>query len=294
MSAAGETEGRAKHLAAPAVRRRRSEHAGPLMFAALPLAFLLLLFLIPVARLMLLSIEGGTLAHYERALTEGLYVRVMLGTLQIGLYVSVICLVLGYPVAHFLATASARWATIGFVFLLLPFWTSLLVRTYAWMVLLGRNGVVNRFLLETGVIAEPLPLLYNTAGVLIGMVHVLLPFMVFPIYSIMRRVDTGLLLAAEGLGATPWKIFQRIYLPLTLPGVLAGTTLVFILSIGFYITPALLGGGRVLMIAVLIEKQVREFLDWGFASALSMVLLAAALIVYAAFRRLMRSDLQWS
>jgi len=144
------------------------------------------------------------------------------------------------------------------------------------------------------VIAQPLPLLYNMTGVLIGMVHVLLPFMVFPIYSIMRRVDSGLLLAAEGLGATPWKIFQRIYLPLTLPGVLAGTTLVFVLSIGFYITPALLGGGRVLMIAVLIEKQVREFLDWGFASALSMVLLAAALLVYAAFRRLMRSDLRWS
>ena len=110
----------------------------------------------------------------------------------------------------------------------------------------------------------------------------------------MRRVDAGLLLAAEGLGATPWKIFQRIYLPLTLPGVLAGTTLVFILSIGFYITPALLGGGRVLMIAVLIEKQVREFLDWGFAAALSMVLLGAALAVYAAFRKLMKSDLQWS
>jgi ABC-type spermidine/putrescine transport system permease subunit I len=289
MSAAGETE-----VAAPAARRRRSEHTGPLLFASLPLAFLLLLFLVPVARLMLLSVEGGTFAHYERALTEGLYVRVLLGTLEIGLYVSLISLVLGYPVAHFLATASKRWATIGFVFLLLPFWTSLLVRTYAWMVLLGRNGVVNRFLLETGVIAEPLPLLYNLAGVLIGMVHVLLPFMVFPIYSIMRRVDKGLLLAAEGLGATPWRIFQRIYLPLTLPGVLAGTTLVFILSIGFYITPALLGGGRVLMIAVLIEKQVREFLDWGFASALSMVLLAAALIVYAAFRRLMRSDLQWS
>lgn len=273
---------------------RRSEHTGPLLFATVPLAFLLLLFVIPVARLMLLSVEGGTFAHYEKALTDGLYVRVLLGTLQIGLYVSAICLLLGYPVAHFLATASPRWATVGFAFLLLPFWTSLLVRTYAWMVLLGRNGVVNRFLLDTGVIAEPLPLLYNLAGVLIGMVHVLLPFMVFPIYSIMRRVDSGLLLAAEGLGATPWKIFRRIYLPLTLPGVLAGTTLVFILSIGFYITPALLGGGRVLMVAVLIEKQVREFLDWGFAAALSVVLLAAALIVHAAFRRLLRSDLRWS
>jgi len=287
MSAAAQTASRIGRL-------RRSEHAGPLIFAALPLAFLFLLFLVPVARLMLLSVEDGTLAHFEKALTGGLYVRVLLGTLEIGLYVSAICLVLGYPVAHFLATTSPRWATVGFAFLLLPFWTSLLVRTYAWMVLLGRNGVINRVLLESGVISEPLPLLYNTTGVLIGMVHVLLPFMVFPLYSIMRRVDRGLLLAAEGLGAPPWKIFRRIYLPLTLPGVLAGTTLVFVLSIGFYITPALLGGGRVLMIAVLIEKQVREFLDWGFAAALSVVLLAAALIVYAGFRRLMKSELSWS
>jgi putative spermidine/putrescine transport system permease protein len=272
----------------------RSANTGPLLFAAVPLAFLFALFLFPVFRLMLLSIEGGTLEHYEKALTDGLYVKVLLGTLQIGLYVSAACLALGYPVAYFLATAPRRWAVVGFVFLLLPFWTSLLVRTYAWMVLLGRNGVFNRLLLESGVITEPLPLLYNVTGVLIGMVHVLLPFMVFPIYSIMRRVDAGLLLAAEGLGASGWQIFRRIYLPLTLPGVLAGTTLVFILSIGFYITPALLGGGRVLMIAVLIEKQVREFLDWGFAAALSVVLLAAALAIYAGFRRLMRSDLQWS
>jgi putative spermidine/putrescine transport system permease protein len=274
--------------------RARSANAGPLLFAALPLAFLFVLFLFPVFRLMLLSVEGGTLEFYEKALTDGLYVKVLLGTLEIGVYVSAACLVLGYPVAHFLATAPRRWAVVGFIFLLLPFWTSLLVRTYAWMVLLGRNGVINRLLLEAGLVTEPLPLLYNMAGVLIGMVHVLLPFMVFPIYSIMHRVDAGLLLAAEGLGASGWQIFRRVYLPLTLPGVLAGTTLVFILSIGFYITPALLGGGRVLMIAVLIEKQVREFLDWGFAAALSMVLLAAALIVYAAFRRLMRSDLQWS
>jgi putative spermidine/putrescine transport system permease protein len=289
MSARGSADGSAQRA-----QLRRSEHAGPLLFAALPLAFLILLFLVPVARLMLLSIEGGSFAHYEKALSEGLYVRVLLGTLQIGLYVSLICLLLGYPLAHFLATASRRWATIGFVFLLLPFWTSLLVRTYAWMVLLGRNGVVNRFLLESGVITEPLPLLYNTAGVLVGMVHVLLPFMVFPLYSIMRRVDRGLLLAAEGLGASSWKTFQRIYLPLTLPGVLAGTTLVFVLSIGFYITPALLGGGKVMMIAVLIEKQVREFLDWGFAAALSVVLLAAALLVNWAVRRVTRSNMQWS
>src|SRR3954469_22263363 len=212
----------------------------------------------------------------------------------IAAYVSVLCLVLGYPVAYFLASTRPPWPTIGIVFVLLPFWTSILVRTYGWMILLGRNGILNRFLLETGLIATPLPLLNNMSGVLIGMVHVLLPYMVFPIYAVMLRIDPGLIAAAEGLGAPGWQIFRRIYLPLTLPGVLAGTTLVFILSIGFYITPALLGGGRVVMIAVLSEKQVREFLNWGFAAALSMVLLVCALAVYAGFRRLMRSDLQWS
>ena len=270
-----------KPSALPARRLRRSEHTGPLAFASLPLAFLLLLFLVPVARLMLLSIEGGTLAHYERALTDGLYVRVLLGTLEIGLYVSLICLLLGYPVAHFLATASDRWATIGFVFLLLPFWTSLLVRTYAWMVLLGRNGVFNRWLIDIGLIADPLPLLNNFSGVLIGMVHVLLPYMVLPIYGAVRRLDPALVAAAEGLGASSWRIFWRVYLPLTLPGIFAGATIVFVLSLGFFITPALLGGGKVMMLAVLIEQQIHQTLNWPFAAALSAVLLALTLGVYS-------------
>jgi ABC-type spermidine/putrescine transport system permease subunit I len=248
----------------------------------------LLLFLIPVARLMLLSVEGGTFAHYERALTDGLYVRVLLGTLQIGLYVSLVCLVLGYPVAHFLATASARWATIGFVFLLLPFWTSLLVRTYAWMVLLGRNGVFNRLLLDLGAIDAPLPLLNNRTGVVIGMVHVLLPYMVLPIFNALRKVDPNLVHAAEGLGAPFHAIFRRIYVPLTIHGVVAGVTLVFVLSLGFFITPALLGGGRVVMIANLIEQQVREFLNWAFAGALSVLLLGATLAAFVLVHRTLR------
>ena len=134
----------------------------------------------------------------------------------------------------------------------------------------------------------------NINGVLIGMVHVLLPYMVFPIYAVMRRIDPALLAAAEGLGAPGWQIFRRIYFPLTLPGVLAGVTLVFIVAIGFFITPALLGGGKVIMVAVLIETQVRQFLNWGFAAALSAVLLGATLVVYLALRRLFRSEMQWN
>jgi ABC-type spermidine/putrescine transport system permease subunit I len=259
---------------------------GPVLVGLPPIGFLAVLFLVPVLRLLALSMEGGTLAHFEKAFTEELYLRVMFETFKIAALVTLISLVLGYPVAYFLATAPPRWAVIGLIFLLLPFWTSVLVRTYAWMILLGRNGVVNQLLLGAGLINQPLALLYNTTGVLIGMVHVLLPYMVFPIYSAMLRVDHDLLLAAEGLGASGWSVFRRVFFPLTLPGVIAGATLVFILSLGFFITPALLGGGRVILIAVLIEQQVRQFLEWGFAAALSGVLLVAAVLVFLALSRI--------
>lgn len=294
VSAGSAIEIRARPMAGGRWWRAHRANAAPVAAAAPALTFLFALFLWPVARLLLLSVEGGSLAAYEKALTDELYIRVLFDTVLIAACVSAVCLVLGYPVAYFLATAPAPWPTIGIVFVLLPFWTSILVRTYGWMVLLGRNGIINRTLLEIGLISVPLPLLNNVAGVLIGMVHVLLPYMVFPVYAVMRRVDAGLLAAAEGLGAPGWQIFRRVYFPLTLPGVLAGVTLVFILSIGFFITPALLGGGRVIMIAVLIEKQVREFLNWGFAAALSAVLLATTLLIYVALRRLFRGNLQWS
>ncbi len=277
----------------PLWRRYRSTTF--LILAAAPaVVFLFVLYVMPMALLLAQSFEGGTFKHYEKALTDGLYVGVLIDTMLIAAYVSGICLVLGYPVAYFIASTRAPWPTIGIIFVLLPFWTSILVRTYGWMILLGRNGILNRFLLETGLIATPLPLLNNLNGVLIGMVHVLLPYMVFPIYAVMRRIDPGLIAAAEGLGAPGWQIFRRVYFPLTLPGVLAGVTLVFIVSIGFFITPALLGGGKVIMIAVLIETQVRQFLNWGFAAALSAVLLGATLLVYLVLRRVFRSEMQWN
>jgi len=164
-----------------------------------------------------------------------------------------------------------------------------LIRTYAWSVILGRNGVINRVLLDSGVIEDPLRLLNNEIGVLIGMVHVLLPYMVFPIYAVMRRQDPTLLLASSGLGASGFQTFTRVFVPLTVPGILAGTTLVFVLSLGFFITPAILGGGKVMMIAVLIEQQVRGLSNWPFAAALSAVLLAAALAMYGLLSFTMRA-----
>jgi putative spermidine/putrescine transport system permease protein len=274
--------------------RRHRENAKALLVVAPALLFLAFLYLLPMAMLLSQSVAGGSLANYEKALTDGLYVRVLLDTLLIAAYVSAICLVLGYPVAYLLAVTPGRWAAIGLAFVLLPFWTSILVRTYGWMVLLGRNGIINRALLDSGLVSAPLPLLNNMTGVLIGMVHVLLPYMIFPLYAVMRRMDPALAAAAEGLGAPGWQVFRRIYFPLTLPGVLAGVTLVYVLSIGFFITPALLGGGKVAMMAVLIEHQVRTFLNWGFASALSAVLLVATLLVYVLLRRLLKGNMQWT
>jgi len=274
--------------------RRAGRHGPALALGILPIAFLLVLFVYPVLRLLLFSVENGSLAHFEKALTDGLYVQVLLATFEIAIVVAVICLLLGYPVAYLLATASPFWAGFGFALLLLPFWTSVLVRTYAWMIILGRNGIFNRTLLELGIVDQPLALLHNTTGVLIGMVHVLLPYMVFPIYSIMKRVDMQLLSAAEGLGASSAQAFRRIYLPLTLPGVFAGMTLVFIISLGFFITPALLGGGRVMMIGVQVERLVRQYLDWSLAAAVAVILLAVALGVAAFFRRVLKGDLTWT
>jgi ABC-type spermidine/putrescine transport system permease subunit I len=284
---------RAAQAAARLVRLWRTD-AGPIALGAVPALFLGMYFLYPVARLLFMSVEDGSFAPYERALGDSLYAQVLIDTLGLALLIAALCLVLGYPLAYFLATVRPLWALIGLACLLLPFWTSVLVRTYAWSILLGRNGLVNRALLSLGITGEPLPLLYNATGVAIGMVHVLLPYMVFPLLAIMRRVDPQVLYAAEGLGAAPWQVFRRIYFPLTLPGVLAGTTLVFVISLGFFITPALLGGGRVMMIGVLIEQQIRQFLDWPFAAALSAILLAAALLVHLALGRLLRADLRWS
>jgi len=256
--------------------------------------FLLVLFVVPLALLLMQSLEGDIWATYSKALTDPVYTGVLGDTLLMAAYVSIVCLLLGYPLAYFLASAPAPWPTIGLIFLLLPFWTSILVRTYGWMVLLGRNGIINRLLIEAGLIVQPLPMLNNWTGVLIGMVHVLLPYMVFPLYAAMRRVDGNLVVAAVGLGAPGWQIFRRVYFPLTLPGVLAGLVLVYVLSIGFFITPALLGGGKVPLSALLIEQQVSQFLNWGLAAALSVVLLGATLVVCLLLRWILKGDAKWN
>lgn len=265
---------------------QRARERTLLLLAAPALVVLGVLFVWPLLRLLSMSVADGTLAQFEKAALDSLYIAVLWDSMEIALFVTAICLVLAYPVSLWLVQARRLGFILGMFFLLLPFWTSVLVRTYAWMVLLGRSGVINRMLRDWGLIEAPLPLLHNLTGVLIGMVHVLLPYMVFPIYAALLRIDPDLKRAAEGLGAPAWRVFLRVTLPLSLPGVFAGCALVFVISLGFFITPALLGGGRVIMIAMLIEQQVREFLDWPFAAALATVLLAATLVIYAALGQL--------
>jgi ABC-type spermidine/putrescine transport system permease subunit I len=252
---------------------------GPVVLILPALLLLTLLFVLPLGRLFALSFEGG-LGWYEKALTGGLYTTILFKTFEIAAIVTLCCLVIGYPVAFLLATTTPTWRTIGFAFVLLPFWTSVLVRTYAWMVLLGRNGIINRILIDSGLMDEPLPMLNSRMAVILGMVHVMLPFMILPIYSAVTRIDPDLPKAARGLGASALRILTTVYLPLTLRGIVAGVTLVFVVSLGFYITPALLGGGKVLMFAMVIEQQVREFLAWNFAGALSVVLLVVTLFAF--------------
>jgi ABC-type spermidine/putrescine transport system permease subunit I len=273
-----------------AADRARRRAVGSAIALSVPAMLLLLaLFAVPLLRLLALSLQGGSLAAYERALTNELYLRVIFETFKIAAIVTLLTLALGYPVAYVMATSDRTWQLVGVAFVLLPFWTSILVRTYAWMVILGRNGVLNRTLIGWGVIDSPLPLLNNLAGVLIGMVHVLLPYMILPVFNAVKKVDPNLVLAAEGLGAPRWRAFLRVTLPLTVNGVVAGVTLVFTLSLGFFITPALLGGGRVVMIANLIEEQVRELLNWAFAGALSAILLVLTLAAFWGISRLART-----
>jgi putative spermidine/putrescine transport system permease protein len=179
---------------------------------------------------------------------------------------------------------------LGLICVLIPFWTSLLVRTYAWLVLLQRRGLVNTALQDLGLINQPLELMYNVTGTTIGMTHILLPFLVLPLFASMRRIEPDLLRAASALGATPAYTFWKVFFPLSLPGLTAGCLLVFVLSIGYYVTPQLLGGGSTILVGQMIQRNVELFSSWGAASAVSMILLAIVLGLFQLMNRLVPLD----
>lgn len=234
------------------------------------------------------SAEGGI---EPMAPDQRVFGRILLRTFNISLVVTAACLALAYPLAYWLATLPARRANMLMILVLVPFWTSILVRVAAWIVLLQREGLVNKSLHALSIIDEPLTLLFNRTGVVIAMVHILLPFMILPLYSVMKSVPASYLRAAVSLGSTPLAAFFRVYVPQTWPGIGAGGLLVFILAIGYYVTPALLGGADDQMLSYYIAQYTNVNVNWGMACALGAVLLVATLILYAAYRRVVKSEL---
>lgn len=244
-------------------------------------------FLAPLARLigMSLSSPAGALAPYLELLGDDVYRKVFWNTSLFAVVVTAVTLVIGWPTAFALTRLRASARTLLFAAVLMPLWISVLVRTFSWMLLLETNGPINRGLMGAGLIDAPLALLFNHAGVMIGMVHVLLPYAVLPIYAALVRIDPALLRASEGLGANWLTTFQRVLLPLSAQGVATAATFVFLLSLGFFITPALLGGPSNITLSMLIETFVNERLDWALAGAASVLLLIATLAIVAAAGR---------
>ncbi len=257
------------------------------------LLLILVLVFLPVMWLSVLSFQDRagewSLSNYAR-LTGDLYVEAFIVTFEISAAVTLLCVLLGYPLTYWLCRQPPRRANLLLICVLLPFWTAVLVRTYAWLVLLQRNGLINNTLLSLGIVEAPLQLAHNLTASIIGMVHIMLPFLVLPLYASMKAIDGDLVRAAIGLGSSPTGAFWRVFVPMSLPGLFAGVVLVFILSLGFYITPALLGGGRVQMLAQRIESTITIFSNWGAASALGVVLLALALGLVAVLHRVFGLD----
>ncbi|BDI05587.1 ABC transporter permease [Sphaerotilus microaerophilus] len=222
---------------------------------------------------------------------QRVFTGILLRTFEISLEVTLLALLLAYPLAYWLSTLSARQANVLMILVLVPFWTSILVRVAAWIVLLQREGLVNKALLSLSVIGQPLELLFNRTGVIISMTHILLPFMILPLYSVMKSVPPTYQRAAVSLGSTPWAAFWRVYVPQTYAGIGAGALLVFILAIGYYVTPALLGGPNDQMISYYIAQYTNVDVNWGMACALGAVLLVATLILYAVYRKMAKAEL---
>jgi putative spermidine/putrescine transport system permease protein len=254
----------------------------PWWLLILPALILMLAFYaFPIAEVLWISFtepEPG-LGNYERLFTSGAVQRVWMTTLRICVITTVITLLAGYVVAYALSSASPRMQRWMFLFVLLPLWISVLVRAFAWVTLLRRQGLINEALMGAGLIDEPLRLIWNEFGIAVGMVHYMIPYAVLPLYASMRDIDPRLVPAARGLGATRLQAFRGVFLPLTRPGIIAATVLVFIFSLGFYVTPAILGGGRTLMIAEYIKLQILDLIRWGVGTMMASTLLIAIFLM---------------
>jgi ABC-type spermidine/putrescine transport system permease subunit I len=266
-------------------------------FFGLTLPYLFLvgaMIIIPIGWLFFLSFIGRdgsfSFENYERMINSKAYFRIFLTTFKISMLTTLFCALLGYPLAYFMSQIPRKWANICMIGVLIPFWTSLLVRTYAWLVLLQKKGLVNSIAIDIGLISEPIKFVHNTSGTLIGMVHIMLPFLILPLYANMRAIDTHCVKAAASLGATPTRAFWTVFFPLSIPGLLAGLLIVFVLCLGFYVTPAVLGGGKVIMAAMKISSNIELYFSWGAASALGVVLLVVTMVILFIASKLVSLD----
>jgi putative spermidine/putrescine transport system permease protein len=262
-------------------------HFGGLGPAMPAFVFLFLFLVLPLSSLFLLSVTEPSLGlgNYAKLLGDAAYGRVLFNTFFVAGVVTCVTLVIGYPVAWLLAILPARTAQLLMAVILLSMWTNLLARTYGWMVLLQRTGIINRTLIDLGLINEPLPLINNLFGVTIGMTYIMLPYVILPLHATLTGIDPAIMQAAAITGAKPRQIFWRVMLPLSLPGIGAGCLMVFVMALGYYVTPALLGGTTNMMLAEMIAQQVQSLLNWGLGSAAAFILLAVTLVFFAIYVR---------
>jgi putative spermidine/putrescine transport system permease protein len=261
----------------------RKEERLMLMLLSPALAVIVLLLVVPLLWLAWQSVwqNGGfTLVNYGHFLTDPAYWMTFLTTFRIAFTVTIVALLLAYPVAYAAAALPKKWSVVLLALVVLPFWTSVLVRAYAWLILLQRTGLINSTLKTAGVIDTPLLLVNNEFGTVLATIHILLPFMVLPLYSTMQKIPRELIMAGASLGGSPFHVFWRVFLPLSVPGIIAGMVLVFVLTLGFYITPELLGGGRTYMVSMLVSRNIEVYNEWGAASSISVVLLACVFLIF--------------
>lgn len=252
------------------------------------LGLLLLVFFLPIVWFFYKALSESSaplLQQIQEVVFSPDISYVLWNTNWIALVVTLLVLLIAYPIAYTLAHSRKLFFTLIIISVIVPYFTSVVVRTYSWMVILGRNGLLNQALLNLGVIDEPLNLIYNRFGVIVGMTYVLLPYLVLTLFSAMKGIDPNLLRAAHSMGASKSYTFRRIYLPLSMPGLISGCLIVFILAIGFFITPALMGGTEDVMIAMLIQREIELNLNWPLAAMLSLLLLAVTMVLYAVYYR---------
>lgn len=255
--------------------------------------FIIIGFNLPIISMLAKSFiynDKLSLFNYYQIIESSIYIKVLINTFKISLITTFACVLLGYPLAYWINGLEKNKKIICISLIIIPFWISILVRTYSWIVIMGNSGIINKTLLQLGLINKPFQFLYNEFGVVLGTINVLLPFLVLPLFASMQKIDKKILQAAETLGANNYTIFWKIFFPLTIPSLAAGSILVFILTLGFFITPAILGGGRVPMISNMLDLFINQMPNWEIASSISVILLTVTIFLFIIYLKIINKE----